>query len=168
MIAALAAALPATARVAVDGPDVAGKTTFADALAAELARIGRRPTRLTIDAFLRPRDERYRQGALSPGGYFEDSFDVDAFAAAVAAAPTPVVADGVFLQRPELAPLWSFVVYLECEPEETLRRALVRDAERFGGRDVVVERYRTRYLPAQRRYRETIRPQERADLVLAS
>jgi uridine kinase len=168
VIDALAAALPPTSRVGVDGPDAAGKTTFADALAAELARLGHAPARLSVDAFLRPREERYRQGPLSPDGYFEDSFDLEAFAAAVAAAAPPVVADGVFLQRPELAPLWSFVVYLDCTPDETLRRALVRDPARFGSRHAVVEQYTERYLPAQARYREVIRPHERADLVLAS
>jgi uridine kinase len=77
-----------------------------------------------------------------------------------------VIVDGVFLQRPELRDLWGFAVYLHIEPEETLRRALVRDRELFGSADRVVERYTHRYLPAQALYRERDRPQERSDLVV--
>jgi uridine kinase len=166
VIDVLAAALADDARVAVDGPDAAGKTTFADALAAALVHAGRRATRISIDDHLRPPERRYRRGDLSPDGYYEDAFDLDAFAGAVRAAPPIVVADGVFLQRPELARLWTFVVHLDCAPEETLRRALVRDLERFGTHERVEERYRARYLPAQERYRREVDPVARADLVL--
>lgn len=54
-------------RVAIDGPDAAGKTMLADA--------GRQIVRASIDGFHRPRAERYRQGPLSPAGYYEDSLD---------------------------------------------------------------------------------------------
>ena len=166
MIAALAAAAADRERIAVDGPDAAGKTTFADALATALD--GRPCTRLTIDDFLRQREERYRRGDLSPDGYYEDAFDLDAFAAAVEAAPGIVVADGVFLQRRELAHLWTLVVYLDCDPEETLRRALVRDLERFGSHETVLERYTKRYRPAQERYLSEVDPAAGADVVLRS
>lgn len=65
-------------RVAIDGPDAAGKTMLADALARQLAVTGRQILRASIDGFHRPRAERYRQGPLSPAGYYEDSFDNDA------------------------------------------------------------------------------------------
>jgi uridine kinase len=65
-------------RVAVDGPDAAGKTTLADELAEALEPVGREVIRASIDGFHRPRDERYRRGADSPRGYYEDSFDFDA------------------------------------------------------------------------------------------
>lgn len=62
-------------RVAIDGPDAAGKTMLADALAGRLAGAGRQIVRASIDGFHRPRAERYRQGPLSPAGYYEDSLD---------------------------------------------------------------------------------------------
>jgi uridine kinase len=63
-------------RVAVDGPDTAGKTTLADELAARLRAHGRAVVRASIDGFHRPRAARYRRGRLSPKGYYEDSFDL--------------------------------------------------------------------------------------------
>jgi len=62
-------------RVAIDGPDAAGKTVLADEIAGALAGRGRPTIRASIDSFHRPRNERYRRGADSPEGYYEDSFD---------------------------------------------------------------------------------------------
>jgi uridine kinase len=68
---------PHPVRVAIDGPDAAGKTTLADELAGLLRRHGRAVVRASIDGFHRPREERYRRGRDSPLGYYEDSFDYD-------------------------------------------------------------------------------------------
>ena len=68
-------------RVAIDGPDAAGKTTLADALAARIAAEtggAGQTIRVSIDDFHQPREVRYRRGPLSAAGYVEDSFDYDA------------------------------------------------------------------------------------------
>jgi uridine kinase len=65
-------------RVAVDGRSGAGKTTFADELAAAIAVSGREVIRASIDDFHQPAAFRYRRGRLSPNGYFEDARDLDA------------------------------------------------------------------------------------------
>ena len=62
-------------RVAFDGIDASGKTTLADNLVQPLEARGIPVIRASIDGFHRPRVERYRQGAESPMGYYEDSFD---------------------------------------------------------------------------------------------
>ncbi|WP_053204817.1 uridine kinase [Jiangella muralis] len=183
-------------RVAVDGPDAAGKTTFADELAATLD--GVRPViRLGVDDFHQPPEVRSRRGPLSAEGYYLDAFDLDAIrddvlrplgpggdrrylrstfdyragrpterATAEAPPDAVVIVDGVLLLRPELRDAWELSVYLHVEPDETLRRAVVRDRDLFGGEQRVVERYTHRYLPAQALYRERDRPLDRADLVV--
>lgn len=62
-------------RVAVDGITAAGKTTFADALAAALRSHGRTVIRVSMDGFHHPRSVRYRQGRGSADGYYEDAYD---------------------------------------------------------------------------------------------
>ncbi len=62
-------------RVAIDGVDGAGKTVFADALAAAMAGGMRPPVRASVDAFHRPRAARYRLGRDSPEGFYRDSYD---------------------------------------------------------------------------------------------
>ena len=69
---------PHPLRVAIDGIDAAGKTMLADEMAPFLEEYGRCVIRASIDGFHRPRQERYRQGADSPRGYYEDSFDYTA------------------------------------------------------------------------------------------
>jgi uridine kinase len=70
--------LPHPVRVAVDGPDAAGKTTIADELLGPLNDRGRTVIRAGIDGWHRPQAVRYSRGALSPEGYYYDSFDLKA------------------------------------------------------------------------------------------
>jgi uridine kinase len=69
---------PHTVRVAIDGPDAAGKTTLADELATAVAARGRPVIRASVDDFHRPRAARYRRGRFSPAGFYLDSFDYEA------------------------------------------------------------------------------------------
>ena len=77
-----------------------------------------------------------------------------------------VVVDGIFLQRPELVELWDAAVWIEADLNVAAERALERDLPRLDSIDKEHERYRFRYLPAQRRYIEEQRPHERATFVL--
>lgn len=72
---AVALAPERIARLAIDGVDGAGKTTFADELAAVITDLGRPVIRASIDGFHNPRDIRYARGRHSPIGFFEDSYD---------------------------------------------------------------------------------------------
>lgn len=73
-----ALALDHPVRVAVDGVGAAGKTGLADEIGRALERSGRPVIRAGVDGFHHPRSVRYRQGPLSPKGYYEDSFDYTA------------------------------------------------------------------------------------------
>jgi uridine kinase len=63
-------------RIAIDGPDCAGKTRLADDLALFIESTGRSVIRASIDGFHNPKAFRYKRGRLSPEGYFLDSFDL--------------------------------------------------------------------------------------------
>ena len=56
----------------------AGKTTLADDLAEYILAAGSPVVRSSIDHFHHPRAFRYRRGADSPEGYYQDSFDLPA------------------------------------------------------------------------------------------
>jgi uridine kinase len=70
--------LPHPTRVAIDGPDAAGKTTLAEELVPIIQSHNRSVIRASIDGFHNPRSLRYRRGPLSPQGFFYDSFDYPA------------------------------------------------------------------------------------------
>jgi uridine kinase len=65
--------------VAVDGVDGAGKSFFADGLAAAITRAGHPVFRSSIDGFYRSRAERHARGVDSPEGFYRDSFDYGTF-----------------------------------------------------------------------------------------
>ncbi len=185
------------ARVAIDGPDAAGKTTLAVELREPIEAAGRPVVRVSIDSFLRPRSERSEGAAQSAAGYYEEAFDVDAFLQLILEPLRPgghrticpvsydyrgdtrtigepvvvesdavVLVDGVFLQRPALRDEWDLVVYVQVSENETLARARVRDAELFGGVAETERRYRGRYLPAQKLYRDETDPTANADVLI--
>ena len=136
-------------RIAVDGITAAGKTTFADRL-ADLLGGG---ARITIDDYHRP----------PPQNYYPDSFDFDAFRAAVLAAPRPLVADGVFLLHPDLRDLWDLTIFLRCDREVARERGIARDESWM---ENARERYATRYVPGETQYLEEVDPESIADLVV--
>ena len=74
---------PHPVRVAIDGPDAAGKTILADELEPLIERSGRPVIRASVDGFHRPRAARYARGPDSAEGYYRDSFDYAALRAAL-------------------------------------------------------------------------------------
>lgn len=184
-------------RVAVDGPDAAGKTTLAAEIATRVRRRGRSVIQASVDAFHQPRALRRRRGSLSAEGYYYDAFDYVALrrclleplgpdgdrryrtavfdlgedaplshAAEYAPRDAVLVVDGVFLLRAELRDCWDLTVHLRISPEESLRRALVRDVDLFGSAAAVQQRYEERYLPGQELYRAHAAPHEHADILI--
>ncbi|BCB90523.1 nucleoside/nucleotide kinase family protein [Phytohabitans suffuscus] len=111
---------------------------------------------------------------LGPGGdrrYRTAVMDLPALNpvdAPVQVAPDDAVllADGAFLQRPELDPLWDLRIYVDVSFDEVLRRGVARDQRWAGSAAAAEDRYRTRYIPGERRYLDEVGPRERADVVV--
>jgi uridine kinase len=173
--------------VAVDGREGAGKTVFADELAAVLRARGRPVVRASVDGFHRPRAVRYRRGRTSPTGYWLDAFDYGQLADAlldpfrrgepvrtavhdvasdaalerqpVRVGPADVLlVDGVFAHRDELAPYWDFSIYLFVDLAVSLARLVARDGPLVKVTD--------RYTGAHRLYLDACDPTRRATIVI--
>lgn len=186
---------PSACRLAVDGPDTAGKTTLAQDLAGSLADRGRPVVRASLDGFHRPARERYRRGELSPEGYYFDSFDLPRLRSHLL---DPLGPGGTRAYRPAV---FDYLSDLSVEVTESIApddAVLVFDGvfllrpELVSAWELVVfleigeeeilrramlrdsarlgpemrERYVRRYLPAQRTYRNEANPLERADVVI--
>lgn len=72
--------------------------------------------------------------------------------------------DGIFTQRPELAPAWDLTVFLQISFEESLRRQLGRD--RPADPEAFRARFWTRYVGGQQRYLAEVDPADRADVLV--
>lgn len=152
--------------------------------------------RASIDGFHNPASIRARQGKLSPQGYFEDSFNkralIDLLLLPLKQSQgmiqtkvfdykvdevqegdqvevdvnTILVFDGVFLHCEELRDYWDFSVFLHVDFDKVLQRALIRDSAIMDGEDQARLRYESRYIPGQKIYLESCKPQELSDLVV--
>ena len=130
-------------RVAIDGPDAAGKTMLADELRDLVEAAGRSAVRVSIDGFLRPRRKRAEGDAQSAVGYYHEAFDAEAFNELVLA---PLRADG------------DRVIRMASYDYQADSRT-IGDAE-------TERRYRERYLPAQLLYRNEVAPIVRAHVLI--
>jgi uridine kinase len=195
VLARVAEALPDLDRpllVVVDGGDGAGKTWFADELAAVLSEPGRATVRASMDDFHHPRAHRHELGRtgetvwarsfdyralrrelLDPwcGGagtpYRSRFHDLDSDspvddATSEVPAHGVLVVDGVFAQREELRGSWDLVVWLEVGDAERVRRMAARD----GTPADPAHPDQRRYLEAQAIYREVADPARTADIVV--
>jgi uridine kinase len=171
--------------VAIDGVDGAGKSRFAETLVEFLRDAGRETFGASIDGFHRPRAQRYAQGAESPRGFYEDSYDYVAFERDLVEpfragqtfatvlfdhrvdeplvlhetarlADTILVVDGIFLHRPELRGLWNYSIWLDVPAEISARRLVERDGE---GAD------RPRYTEGQAIYVRLAKPRAAATAI---
>ncbi|MET4781846.1 uridine kinase [Glaciihabitans sp. UYNi722] len=138
--------------VAVDGTSAAGTGVFADALAEQLRKGGRKVFRASIDDFHKPHTAWENQDLDSPQAYYAEAYDysvfrrvlIDPFRASgstgfvlaaydakreaaiqpkwmSAGSDAVLIVDGVFLNRKELAGLWSYSIFVEVPVEESNR-----------------------------------------------
>jgi uridine kinase len=84
----------------------------------------------------------------------------------VAPVDAVLIFEGVFLMRPELIDRWDLRIFVSVAFEEIVARARIRDAARYGTPDDVERRFRSRYLPSQQFYLDTVRPTDRADILV--
>ncbi len=172
--------------VGIDGIDGAGKTCFADELAACFPDF--EVIRASVDGFHNPRAVRYARGKDSPEGYYLDSFDYDqlkrelldplrssgplryrtvvfdhrrdapvASPVRVANPPSILLFDGIFLHRPELASYWDYSIFLQVDHREALRRCNAREGAADGSDDPTDPR-NTRYVNGQAIYLSQCQP----------
>ncbi|WP_108250684.1 uridine kinase [Planctomonas deserti] len=180
--------------LAVDGADGAGKTRFADELAATMRKRGVAVFRASIDSFLRPRSERHGRGRTGET-CFHDSYDYSTFRRVLvepfrlggsagfvleafdgrrdapvepkwvtAPADAVLIVDGVFLNRPELSGIWNYSVWLDVPAEI----AFARVAERDGTDPDPEAESNRRYADAQRLYRSVVDPRTKASAIIAN
>jgi uridine kinase len=190
-LAAIAAALPDRAIVAVDGIDGAGKTTFADRLKPLIENHGRHVARASVDGFHNPRSIRYSRGQSDPLGFFLESYNyaelihclIEPFRSGEKVIETkrfdhridcPVsvtevvdpsailVLDGIFLHRDELRHFWDYSVFIKVPFSLSYQRMAKRD----GADPNPQAESNRRYYRGQLIYLEHCQPQERATLVI--
>ena len=74
--------------------------------------------------------------------------------------------DGIFLFNEHLFSYWDYKLYIDTSFSNTMKRALVRDKDLFGGTENVIKLYKKRYIPGQEMYLSMRNPIGNSDIVL--
>lgn len=145
-------------RIAIDGVDGAGKTTFARELVVTL-REGY--GRVLADSHLNPAEVRYRRGRDDPEGFWLDTYDHRSLRKAIDEHER-VVVDGLFLHRDELVGLWDFSIFLDVPFHLSVPRMARRDGTSPDPDDPA----QRRHVEGQRLYFAACLPWTRATVVI--
>ena len=78
------------------------------------------------------------------------------------------LADGAFLQRPELDAYWDLRVYVDVSFDVVLRRGIERDQQWMTSAAAAEQRYLSKYIPGERLYVDQISPRDRAQVVVGN
>lgn len=106
-------------------------------------------------------DRQYRHAI------FDSYHDVPIIEPTQEASPNAIILiDGVFLYRPELDDLWDVRIFVDIDSEDSLQRGPPRDQAWVGSVEAAAQRYHTTYIPGEEHYIATIRPHERADIII--
>jgi phosphoglycolate phosphatase-like HAD superfamily hydrolase/uridine kinase len=176
--------------IGINGIDGAGKTEFAEALGKNLKANGYETQLIHLDDFHNPRTIRYSGSNQAESYYNKSfniklivdkllspikkkkplslnlkvlNLDTDKYEAEreyYVNQDTIVILEGVFLYRKELASYTDYKVFLDIRPEESKRRAIIRDSE------ANVKKYDEKYLPAQVKYIEKYPPTKVVDMII--
>lgn len=180
--------------IGINGIDTSGKTIFALGLFDYLKRLGRKATIIHIDDFHNPGEIR-SLGPNEVDAYLENAFnfkfleteilqpikqglDIDKTLILLNLetdtyslkrhftidSETIVIVEGVLLYRPPIDRYFDVRIFLDIPFDEVFYRASVRDVPVSGAS--ILERYRTKYLPAQKRYLDDYHPKERCHFVI--
>lgn len=180
-------------RVAIDGPDGAGKTQFANHLAELLREQGRPVVRVSLDDFHNIKAVRYRKGPDSPEGFWSDSYNYDRFRADVLnpfspggsrryrAAAHDLITDAILTPEQREAKDGTILVIdgiflhrnelsaswdLSVFLDVPFAETARRMALRDGSDPDPEHPSMRRYVEAQRRYFEECKPQQRATILI--
>lgn len=181
--------------IGVTGIDTSGKSVMTTLLAEELKRSGISVQIVRLDDFHRARTERHIEGLPEPVQFYEHTFDFERLRNEILKPirdegrlettlicldllddtwtverefsvneETVVLLEGVFLFRPDISHFLDLVIFLQVEEGTVIDRASTRDIPVHG--EAIMDRYRSKYLPAQRKYLEEYPAERNADVII--
>lgn len=177
--------------IGVNGVDTSGKTVFSERLKCYFKALGHDTLLVQMDDFHNKRD--FRMSDPSPMGYLENAFDTKKLELLLSEIKkgsadvtlelldldtdqftniksyktdndTVVIVEGVLLYRPPLSELFGYKVFLDIDFDEVLNRARERDVPKYG--EEFLEKYKSRYIPAQKIYLKEYMPKESCDILI--
>lgn len=180
--------------IGIDGLGGAGKSTISEMVCSELRSNGIHTILLHMDDFIHTRQIRYNSEYPEWRCYYDRQWRYDYFLQTIKRLKaardnsveverydkdndnyyteiytmtnqTTVVVEGIFLQRKELQGIFDYMVYIDVPESVRLSRVLQRDTY-IGNERQIMDKYKTRYFPAEHHYFSIYRPDRSADCVI--
>jgi uridine kinase len=76
------------------------------------------------------------------------------------------IVDGIFLRHPTIRHYWDYFIWLDISWDTMVERAADRDSAWVGNKDIVVERYRSFWIPTHRSYESLTTPKRDANIIV--
>ena len=99
--------------------------------------------------------------------FYDKSTDMTMTKKVAIEANSIILIEGIFLQREEWHSFYDYVVFIDCPEVVRYKRVLNRDLY-IGDSDAIINKYKTRYWPAEDYYIKKVQPIKKADLVVHS
>lgn len=181
--------------IGIDGLGGAGKSTISEKLCRNFSEHGFHTVLLHIDDFIHMRKLRYNSAYPDWQCYYDLQWRFDYFSNIIneiksrhddhvdielydkendtyyqqrfsVLDKTIVIVEGIFLQREEYCNIFDYMIYIDIPEQIRLDRVLKRDTY-IGDERQIIDKYKSRYFPAEHRYMEQFCPQNNADLVIS-
>lgn len=181
--------------IGIDGLGGAGKSTISEKLCQNFREHGFHTVLLHIDDFIHMRKLRYNSAYPDWQCYYDLQWRFDYFSNIIneiksrhddhvdielydkendtyyqqrfsVLDKTIVIVEGIFLQREEYCNIFDYMIYIDIPEQIRLDRVLKRDTY-IGDERQIIDKYKSRYFPAEHRYMEQFCPQNNADLVIS-
>jgi len=180
--------------IGINGVDTSGKTVFTENLALYLSNNGIKNEIIHIDDFHNPLEIR-SQGENEIDAYYYNAFNyrqiIDEILEPLRKngsvykeilclnidtnkyenkrcyrinSETVLLIEGVMLFRPPVSEYLDGRIFLHIDFDEVLKRAYSRDVPKYG--ESFMEKYKNKYIPAQKRYLEEYEPVKNCDIVV--
>lgn len=180
--------------IGISGVDTSGKSVFTENYARYLKDVGYKSAVIHIDDFHNPLRLR-RSGKDEVDAYYTNAFNYGMLINTVLKpykengqidravyclnldtdeydtvrhysfdSDTIILIEGVLLFRPPLLDYLDGTVFLEINFQEMLKRASERDVPKYG--EIIMEKYRNKYIPVQKRYIDEYKPQVQSDIII--
>ncbi len=180
--------------IGINGVDTSGKSVLARALNKYLVNRGHKVQLISIDEFHNPSSIRY-SGANPIDSYIDFAFNLELLKTEILLpiskgekvvkelrlldlntdefnirksldidSQTVVIIEGVLLYREPIDEFFDTRVYLDISFDEVLSRARIRDVPKYG--TAFLQRYRSKYIPIQKKYLSKYQPQSKSHIVV--
>jgi len=177
--------------IGINGANLSGKTVFSQELIAFLNEKGHKTQLICMDDFYNTKEIRMKDN--TPECYYQNAINTKKFVMLISEIimgsvnktisllntetdeysnektfktnmDTIVIVEGILLYKPPIDALFDYKIYLDITEEELLKRGKEINIPQFGEKSLEI--YHNLFIPVQKLYENSCKPQKNCDLLI--